>query len=107
MKSIFHFYHIKSNYSNGVEYRVRIHCDTLNKTVKLNEIPITSGIIRGGQQSPLCFAAFINDLPDYITFGNVADDTKRYMQINDENDAMKLQQSIDEYMAWMTANNWK
>lgn len=72
-----------------------------------SEVPITSGIIQGGHQSPICFAAFINDLPQKIKeamVSNFADDTKAYVQVNDIGDCEKLQQAINDFSSWCIDN---
>lgn len=73
-----------------------------------SETAITSGIIQGGHQSPTCFAAFINDLPELITnaiIENFADDTKMFKIIKCIDDATKLQLDIDNFLQWCTANS--
>lgn len=72
------------------------------------EIPITSGIIQGGHQSPICFAVFINDLPEIIKeaiVSNFADDTKLYLEINSSEDTQKLQNSINDFAQWCVEND--
>lgn len=72
-----------------------------------NEIPITSGIIQGGHQSPICFSAIINDLPEFVKEAiteSFADDTKIFMQIKNTNDAYKLQSAINDFTHWCIEN---
>lgn len=72
-----------------------------------SEIAITSGIIQSGHQSPTCFAAFINDLPEQISDAigeNFADDTKIYRIIKCTEDATKLQRAIDKLLQWCITN---
>lgn len=72
-----------------------------------SELAITSGIIQGGHQSPTCFAAFINDLPEQIVNAiveNFADDTKIYRKVNSIENAIDLQLAIDKFQQWCTHN---
>lgn len=73
-----------------------------------SEIEITSGIIQGGHQSPICFDAFINDLPELIKCAiieNFADDTKLFAIIKSIEDAIKLQLDIDTFLQWCSTNS--
>lgn len=71
------------------------------------EAKVTSGIIQGGHQSPICFDAYINDLPSVIPDATVecfADDTKVYRKVVDISDVHILQTSIDMFHIWCDEN---
>ena len=69
---------------------------------------ITSGVPQGSHLSPLLFLLFINDLPLFIKFCNIllfADDTKLFLEIKSEKDALMLQSDLSNFVNWSQSNH--
>ena len=63
---------------------------------------VTSGVPQGSVLGPTLFIYYINDLPDVVdTLLRIfADDTKSYDKIENTEDQVKLQNSIDNLVKW-------
>ena len=66
--------------------------------------PVQSGVPQGSVLGPLLLLLFINDLPDTISSQSTvklfADDCVLYRKIKCEEDAIKLQQDLDQLQQW-------
>jgi hypothetical protein len=82
--------------------RVRIS-DSFSKWEK-----VMSGIPQGSILGPLLFIIYINDLEDSCSENShvalYADDTKLYKYVKHENDAIKLQEDLNNISVWI--NDW-
>ena len=67
---------------------------------------VTSGVPQGSVLGPTLFIYYINDLPDVVdTLLRIfADDTKSYDKIENTEDQVKLQNSIDNLVKW--SHDW-
>ena len=76
------------------------HVNVNNK--KSEEKKVTSGVPQGSVLGPTLFIYFINDLPLMTTVETkiFADDTKVYTKIENQQDANKLQETIDNMHQW-------
>ena len=66
-------------------------------------VEVKSGVPQGSVLGPALFLAFINDLPENITGGNIklfADDAKIYRSTNSEDDSKVLQHDLDSLVNW-------
>ena len=66
-------------------------------------VEVKSGVPQGSVLGPALFLAFINDLPENITGGNIklfADDAKLYRSTNSEDDSKMLQHDLDSLVNW-------
>ena len=65
-------------------------------------VPVSSGVPQGSVLGPTLFIYFINDLPSNTSekVKVFADDTKNYKEIKSEEDAKKLQESLDLLVEW-------
>ena len=63
---------------------------------------VTSGVPQGTVLGPLLFLVYINDLPGRVksSIRLFADDSYLYRVINTINDALQLQQDLDELVKW-------
>ena len=63
---------------------------------------VTSGAPEGGLLSPILFSLFVNDLPDGISSRVLmfADDAKLFRKIACEDDAVALQNDLDQFYKW-------
>ena len=63
---------------------------------------VTSGTPEGGLLSPILFSLFVNDLPDGISSRVLmfADDAKLFRKIACEDDAVALQNDLDQFYKW-------
>ncbi|KAG7297157.1 hypothetical protein JYU34_020130 [Plutella xylostella] len=62
-----------------------------------------SGVNQGSNMGPLEFIIMINDLPEILMDATCllfADDLKLFLEIRNEEDAIRLQQDIDRVVAW-------
>ena len=70
---------------------------------------VTSGVPQGSILGPMLFAIFINDLPDVVpdcmSTGLYADDTKLYKNVSTIGDCEKLQEALTELSSWSHQNN--
>ena len=70
---------------------------------------VTSGVPQGSILGPMLFVIFINDLPDVvpdcISTGLYADDTKLYRNVSTIADCEKLQDALTELSSWSYQNN--
>ena len=70
---------------------------------------VTSGVPQGSILGPMLFVIFINDLPDVvpdcISTGLYADDTKLYRNVSTIGDCEKLQDALTELSSWSYQNN--
>lgn len=73
---------------------------------KSNPILPKSSVPQGSILSPLLFALFINDLPQYVKCNILlfADDLKIFLKISSHNDATKLQHDINAIAVWCRLN---
>ena len=64
----------------------------------INVVPLISGVHQGTVLGPMLFLIFINDLPESITLSAklFADDRMVYRTIHSTNDAIKLQDNLDQ-----------
>ena len=82
-----------------------------HQSVKVNgklskKCKVLSGVPQGSVLGPLLFVIYINDLPE-VTNSKMylfADDTKLVEEINNVDDAIRLQQDIDAMEKW--SNDW-
>ena len=66
-----------------------------------------SGVPQGSHLGPILFLAFINDLPNCLTFSKhlmFADDVKIFRIIENADDSMKLQKDLDNLNNWCKSN---
>ncbi|CAB4041741.1 Hypothetical predicted protein, partial [Paramuricea clavata] len=72
-------------------------------------VHVTSGVPQGSILGPMLFVIFINDLPDVvpdcISTGLYADDTKLYRNVSTIGDCKKLQDALTELSSWSYQNN--
>ena len=63
---------------------------------------VTSGVPQGSVLGPTLFIYYINDLPDVVNtlLRIFADDTKSYDKIENDDDQIKLQSSINSLVKW-------
>ena len=70
---------------------------------------VTSGVPQGSILGPMLFVIFINGLPDVvpdcISTGLYADDTKLYRNVSTIDDCEKLQDALTELSSWSYQNN--
>ncbi|PIK37755.1 reverse transcriptase [Apostichopus japonicus] len=85
-----------SAWLNGRRQRV-----ALNGTFS-SWLPVKSGVPQGSVLGPSLFLIFINDIDDEISSHvlKFADDTKVFTRIEDENDALSLQDDINKLHLW-------
>lgn len=69
-------------------------------------VTITSGVPQGSHLGPLLFLLFINDLVQKLTVPCLlyADDLKIFLEINNLNDCVKLQQNLSLVAEWCSVN---
>lgn len=68
---------------------------------------MSSGVPAGSTLGPILFLMFINDLPDVIQNAKVllfADDSKMFLEIDDQRDTAILQTDINNMMRWCHDN---
>ena len=68
---------------------------------------VCSGVLQGSLLSPILFILYINDLPDSVSFSNIAmfaDDTKCCHAIKNICDANQFQQDLDSLSVWDSDN---
>ena len=70
-------------------------------------VPVTSGVPQGTVLGPLLFLIFINDMPESITSSVklFADDCLVYRTIHSINDAIQLQEDLDQLE--LCVNSWQ
>ena len=70
--------------------------------VSSEKVPVTSGVPQGSVLGPTLFIFYINDLPSVATapIKIFADDAKNHKSINDEDDQVLLQNSINYLVNW-------
>ncbi|PIK40267.1 putative RNA-directed DNA polymerase from mobile element jockey-like [Apostichopus japonicus] len=88
-----------SAWLNGRRQRV-----ALNGTF-LSWLPVKSGVPQGSVLGPSLFLIFINDIDDEISSHvlKFADDTKVFTRIEDEKDALSLQEDINKLHLWVVS----
>lgn len=78
------------------------------KSTKSNTIKVSSGVGQGTILGPLLFLIFFNDSDDKdllnIFYLNFADDKKIAAIVKTEQDAIRLQKAIDNFMKWCGEN---
>ena len=79
----------------------RSQCVTING-VSSEKVPVTSGVPQGSVLGPTLFIFYINDLPSVATapIKIFADDAKNHKSIDDEDDQVLLQNSINYLVNW-------
>ena len=77
--------------------------DTLSSMV-----PVLSGVPQGSILGLLLFAAFINDLPSYVTLALLflfADDPKCFKIVSNPTDIISLQNALNQAFNWSITND--
>ena len=75
--------------------------------VSSNVVPVSFGVPQGTVLGPLLFLFSINDLNESITSSVklFADDCLVYSTIDSSNDAIQLQEDLDQHGLWV--NSWQ
>ena len=86
---------------------IRSFLTSRTQYVKINnskspEMPVSSGVPQGSVLGPMLFIYYINDLPEVCTVETkiYADDTKAFTPIKEDNDRIRLQDTIDKMYEW-------
>lgn len=72
-----------------------------------NIADVNCGVPQGSVMGPLLYLAYINDLPEVVTFNvkSFADDCLIYKTIQSINDTVQLQQKLSDLEKWK--NDWQ
>ena len=90
------------SYLTGRVQYVRIN------NVTSNPIVVTSGVPQGSHLGPLLFLLFINDIPNVLSNSlclMYADDLKLFLRVKSIADCIKLQNDLNNLVAWCTNND--